>query len=71
MEKLDSLFKVLMYIIILFIVLGIFEINTASFLAAAISIWLGLAFAIGGSIKNLVDSIVFLFVTHPVKNWAF
>ena len=64
-SKLDDLFKVFMYIIILFVCLGIFNVDTTKFMAAAISLWLGIVFAIGGTIKNLVESIIFLFITHP------
>jgi hypothetical protein len=45
MDKLDTFMKVIVYIIILFIGLGIWNVNTAKFLAAAISIWAGLLFA--------------------------
>jgi small-conductance mechanosensitive channel len=34
-------------------------------LALSISLWAGLLFAIGGIIKNLVESVIFLFATHP------
>ena len=67
MEKLDTLFKIIIAIFMVFVVLAMFDVNTTEFMAAIISVWLGLAFAIGGTIKNLVDSIVFLFVTHPVN----
>ncbi|KAJ3384347.1 hypothetical protein HDU92_003620 [Lobulomyces angularis] len=64
-SKLDSLFKVFVYVAVLFIVLGIFNINTSSFLTVAISLWAGLLFALGGTVKNLVEAIIFLFLTHP------
>lgn len=63
--KLDSLFKVLAYIVLFFIILSIFQVNYKSFLAAAISLWVGMLFAVGPTVKTLLESVVFLFVTHP------
>jgi hypothetical protein len=34
-------------------------------LSIAISLWVGTLFAVGGVLKNLVESIIFLFFTHP------
>jgi hypothetical protein len=73
-NKLDSLMKVLVYIIIIFIAFSVFSVDTATFLAVSISVWAGLLFAVGGLMKNLVEryeyvvltpSIIFLFGTHP------
>ena len=43
--KLDNLLKAVVYVIVLFISLGIWNVNTATFLTAAISLWAGLLFA--------------------------
>ncbi|KAJ3381820.1 hypothetical protein HDU92_005113 [Lobulomyces angularis] len=64
-QKLDTILKLFCFVVILFIILGIFNINTSSFLTVAISLWAGLLFALGGSIKNLFESMIFLFITHP------
>ncbi|KAJ3202134.1 hypothetical protein HK099_001980, partial [Clydaea vesicula] len=64
-DKLDSILKLFCFVVILFVILGIFNINTSSFLTVAISLWAGLLFALGGTIKNLFESMIFLFVTHP------
>jgi small-conductance mechanosensitive channel len=45
--------------------LGIFNIDTSAFLAISISLWAGILFAIGDIVKNLVESVIFLFFTHP------
>ncbi|KAL3894540.1 MAG: hypothetical protein SGCHY_005216, partial [Lobulomycetales sp.] len=63
--KLDSLLKVFVYAIIIFVALGTFEIDTSAFLALTVTLWAGTLFAIGGVVKNLVESIIFLFFTHP------
>jgi hypothetical protein len=39
------------YVIILFVGLGIFNIDTAAFLTLSISLWAGTLFAIGGVVK--------------------
>ncbi|TPX47630.1 hypothetical protein SeMB42_g00395 [Synchytrium endobioticum] len=65
MQKLDGMFKVFMTILIAFICLGIFGVNVSSFLTGLVSLWLGTLFAIGGTVKNLLEAIIFLFVTHP------
>lgn len=64
-QKLDSILKVIVMIIILFIGLSIWNIDTTKFLTSLITIWAGLIFAIGGSLKNMFDACIFLFVTHP------
>ena len=57
-----------MWIGISIIVMTIFHpLSTASFMTALAGIWLGVVFAVGGTITNLVESIIFLFITHPVK----
>jgi small-conductance mechanosensitive channel len=58
-------FQLFVYVIILFVGLGIFNIDTTAFLTISISLWAGTLFAIGGVVKNLIESIVFLFFTHP------
>ncbi|TPX37040.1 hypothetical protein SmJEL517_g00848 [Synchytrium microbalum] len=65
MHKLDGLLKVFMFALILFICLGIWGVNVTNFLAGLISLWVGILFAIGTTIKNLLESVVFLFLTHP------
>ncbi|TPX37039.1 hypothetical protein SmJEL517_g00849 [Synchytrium microbalum] len=65
MHKLDGLLKVFMFALIIFICLGIWGVNITNFLAGLISLWLGILFAIGATIKNLLESVIFLFLTHP------
>jgi len=60
-SKLDGFLKIFVFIVLLFIILGIYNVNVASFVTALASLWLGLSFALGGTIKNLVESIIFLF----------
>ena len=43
--KLDNLLKSVVFVIVLFISLGVWNVDTTKFLAAAISIWAGLLFA--------------------------
>ncbi len=57
--------KIFMCIILLFVCLSIFQIDTTKQMAALISIWVGSLFAIGGTIKDLVENLIFLFITHP------
>ncbi|KAJ3217059.1 hypothetical protein HK099_005615 [Clydaea vesicula] len=64
-DKLDTILKLFCFVVVLFVILGIFNVNTSSFLTVAISLWAGLLFALGGSIKNLFESMIFLFITHP------
>ncbi|KAJ3126418.1 hypothetical protein HK098_007551 [Nowakowskiella sp. JEL0407] len=64
-QKMDDLLKVFVYVILLFVTLGIWDVDTKSFLTAAISIWAGILFAVGGTVKNLLENIIFLFITHP------
>jgi len=64
-KKLDSILKVVVVIIVLFISLSIWNIDTTKFLTSLITIWAGLIFAIGGSFRNMFDSCIFLFITHP------
>ncbi|KAJ3391079.1 hypothetical protein HDU92_000145 [Lobulomyces angularis] len=64
-SKLDNVVSFFSYIVILFIILAIFGVNTTGFLTVAVSLWAGLAFALGGTIKNVLESMIFLFLTHP------
>jgi small-conductance mechanosensitive channel len=57
--------QIIVYVIIVFVAFGVFRVNTTAFLALSISLWAGLLFAVGGIIKNLVESVIFLFATHP------
>jgi small-conductance mechanosensitive channel len=63
--KLDSIFKTIAGIIILFISSSVWKIDTTKFLTSLISIWAGLIFAFGGVLKNMVEACIFLFITHP------
>ena len=65
LKKLDLIAKSFMYIVLLFVCLSTLKFEIQQHLAAAISIWLGLSFAIGGTIKNVLESIIFLFFSHP------
>ncbi|KAI8813052.1 Mechanosensitive ion channel-domain-containing protein [Cladochytrium replicatum] len=64
-SKLDELLKVFVVIVIIFVTLGIWNVDTSGFLTAAISVWAGALFAVGGTVKSLLENIIFLFGTHP------
>jgi hypothetical protein len=51
MGKIDNIMMFFVYVIILFVGLGVFEVDTAAFLALSISLWAGLLFAVGGVVK--------------------
>lgn len=63
--KLDTVLLVIVAIIIVFVGFHVYEVDTEEFMAISISLWAGTLFAIGGTIKNLVESIMFLFFVHP------
>jgi len=65
LRKLDYLFKFISVIIIVITVLNIFEYDLKSVYVALSSIWVGAMFAISGTITSLVQSLIFLFITHP------
>jgi len=65
LRKLDILFKFISIIIIAIAVLTIFDCNLSSVYVAISSIWVGAMFAISGTITSLVQSLIFLFITHP------
>lgn len=54
-SKLDSLLMSFVWVVIVFATLSIFGVNTDAFLATTISIWLGLVFALGSTVRNLVE----------------
>ncbi|KAI9193310.1 Mechanosensitive ion channel-domain-containing protein [Polychytrium aggregatum] len=64
-STLDNIMKLFVWIITVFLWLGIWSIDTSQFLTVAISVWAGVLFAIGATIKRLVENIIFLFVSHP------
>jgi len=65
LRKLDYLFKFISVIIIVIAVLTIFGCNLSGVYVALSSIWVGAMFAISGTITSLVQSLIFLFITHP------
>ena len=64
-EKMDAILKTVMFVILIFVCLGIFNVDTTQFIAIFIALWAGSLFALSGTVKNLVESIIFLFLTHP------
>ena len=67
-EKLDTILKSLVFILIFFITMTIWEIDNEQFMTSMISIWAGLIFAFGGTLKDMFESCIFLFITHPYGN---
>jgi small-conductance mechanosensitive channel len=65
LSKLDSLLVVLVGIICFFICVNILRVDIAEFMSAFIALWVGIVFAVGGTVKNLLESCIFLFATHP------
>ncbi|ORX51459.1 hypothetical protein BCR36DRAFT_397185 [Piromyces finnis] len=65
LRKLDYLFKTISVIIIIIAILTIFDCDLSSVYVAISSIWVGVMFAISGTITSLVQSLIFLFITHP------
>ncbi|KAG4107120.1 hypothetical protein H8356DRAFT_1268988 [Neocallimastix lanati (nom. inval.)] len=65
LRKLDYLFKFVSVIIIVITILNVFDYDLKSVYVALSSIWVGTMFAISGTITSLVQSLIFLFITHP------
>jgi len=65
LRKLDYLFKFISIIVIVIVILNIFDYDLSSVYVALSSIWVGAMFAISGTITSLVQSLIFLFITHP------
>jgi len=67
LRKLDYLFKFISVIFISIAVLTIFDLNQylSTVYVAFSSIWVGTMFAVSGTITSLVQSLIFLFITHP------
>lgn len=67
LRKLDYLFKFISVIFITVAVLTIFDLNQylSTVYVAFSSIWVGAMFAVSGTITSLVQSLIFLFITHP------
>ncbi|KAL1919751.1 uncharacterized protein VTP21DRAFT_1682 [Calcarisporiella thermophila] len=63
--KLDIIFMVIAFLIILFIFLAIFNTDIWSSLVPYTSAFVALNFLFGGTAKDLFNNIIFLFVTHP------
>lgn len=64
-EKLDSILLTITSILILFISLSLWDIDKSRFVTSLIAVWAGILFAIGGTVKTMVESCIFLFITHP------
>jgi len=65
LRKLDYLFKTISVVIVIIAVLTIFDCDLSGVYVAISSIWVGTMFAISGTITSLVQSLIFLFITHP------
>jgi len=63
--KLDDVLRAVMWIILLFAFLFIFNVDVASILLSLTSLVVASAFAVGDSAKNLFNSVIFIFVTRP------
>ncbi|KAI9205409.1 Mechanosensitive ion channel-domain-containing protein [Polychytrium aggregatum] len=63
--KLDNMVMSIVYIIVLLVSVGIWNIDISSFMTAIAAVWLGTLFAISGIITNAVENILFLFFSHP------
>ncbi|KAI9018184.1 Mechanosensitive ion channel-domain-containing protein [Hyaloraphidium curvatum] len=62
--KLDGLVGSIAWVITILIYAGLF-IDISEYIAAFAAFWAGFAFAFQNTIKNIVESIIFLFMTHP------
>ncbi|CEM02556.1 unnamed protein product [Vitrella brassicaformis CCMP3155] len=60
-----SLLWMLQWCIIIITVLWLLGVNPYTTILGFASIFAGVAFALGNSIKNFVDSLVFVFIQHP------
>jgi small-conductance mechanosensitive channel len=66
LDRLDLICLIIVYIILFFVGLDIWDNKSKDeLLALCISLFAGLVFAIGDTIKSLVESCVFVFLTHP------
>ncbi|KAI8814392.1 Mechanosensitive ion channel-domain-containing protein [Cladochytrium replicatum] len=65
LATLDQLLFVVVIIITLFGSLAIWRVDISSFIAAVAAVWVGTLFAIGNTITQAVQNIIFLFVAHP------
>lgn len=66
--KLDKIFFVLALIVILFIFLGIFESNVVASLVPISTFLVAFSFIFGTSLKNLFESILFIFFQHVMDS---
>lgn len=64
LDKLDSLISILLWVVSAILFLSVF-LDLSVWIAAFASAWAGAVFAFQSSIKSLIESIIFLFVTHP------
>jgi len=63
--KLDSIFMVILFLMIVLITLSVFNVSLQAFLTSVGSLLVAATFMFGSSAKTLFESTVFLFVTHP------
>ncbi|KAL1920057.1 uncharacterized protein VTP21DRAFT_1203 [Calcarisporiella thermophila] len=63
--KLDTIFMIIAFIFVLLIFIAIFDKDILSSLLPFSSAIVALSFVFGGSARDLFQSIIFLFVTHP------
>jgi len=63
--KLDAIFLVIVFVIVLFAWLAIFNVEVWKMLVPLGSTLLALSFVFGPSAKSIFESIIFVFVTHP------
>lgn len=64
-KRLEFLIAVVVHILFLFFYLLIFQVNVNKVWLTISSIILAFAFVFGNSIRNVFESVVFLFVVHP------
>jgi hypothetical protein len=67
LEALDRLTKLIMGIIgvVCFVMISASITDVSGWVTTLVAVWAGAAFALQNSIKTLVESIIFLFLTHP------
>lgn len=54
-----------MYVVLVFVILGIFDQNILEMWFTVSSMFLAFVFMFGNSIQQLFESVIFIFVTHP------
>lgn len=65
LKALDAMFSVLSFIVLGLLYMAIFGINVQSILTLSLSLIIGLNVIIGNFSRDVFDSLMFLFVSHP------